>query len=385
MKIMYILHESGSSFNGASRSALTLVKAAVENGDSVFVVLPMKKGKIVEELDKIQNVKIIESRFYNWKRRKSDSKIKQFGHMVKYHCLEKIKNNYESTRLAQLALKENIDIIHSNSSVVNIGGLIYKKTGIPHVWHVREFGEEDFSMYPFESNRYFYGFMYKNATKIVCVSNAIQRKLKGNMPENKLCVVYNGVDIPDKNQGEHIAGNLLIAGMISKNKGQWIAVEAVDILRKRGVDVRLFIAGKGNTENLGSFFENNKDRIELLGFVNDMEKIREVMDIELMCSVSEGFGRTLVEGMASRLIVIASNRGSAPEIVKEGINGFLFESNNPKSLADIIEKVLKKQNIEKEQIRNQAYNDAIDRFSKNVYINNIRNIYQLLEEEYNES
>lgn len=382
MKIMYILHESGESFNGASRSALSLIKNAVENNDDVYVVLPLKEGKLVEELNKLNNVKIIEEKYFRWKRIKSNRKVKRVLDYIKYYIYENLRNIQIAKKISKYVVDEQIDIVHTNSSVVNIGGLIHQYAKIPHVWHVREFGEEDFDMYPLNSEKNFYKFMYKNSTAIVCISKAIANKMSQYMPKDKIKVIYNGIEIPDLEFKKKFSNNLLISGMISKKKGQWVAVEAVEILKNRGIDVNLYIAGKGEDANLGEYYVCNKDRIKKLGFVNDMKKVRSEMDIELMCSVSEGFGRTIIEGMASGLIVIAAAGGAAPELIKDGKNGFLFEVNNPEQLATVIQQVIELTDEEKIKIRNKSYIEAKNKFSEKKYVESIRDLYiKLLAEE----
>lgn len=380
MKIMYILHESGASFNGASRSALTLIKKSLENNDTVYVVLPLKEGKIVEELKKLQYVKIIEEPYFRWKRVKPKKRIKRYIGNMKYHIQEAPRNIQIAKKLSRYAIAEKIDLIHTNSSVVNIGGLIHKYTKIPHIWHIREFGEEDFNMYAMNSNDFFYKFIYENSTKIVCISEAVAKKMRSHMPDKKIKVIYNGVEIPELRSKNQFSNNLLISGMISRKKGQWVAVSAIEILKQKKMDVNLYIAGKGNDADLGSDYINNSDRIKKLGFVENMEKLRAEMDIELMCSVSEGFGRTIIEGMAAGLLVIAAAGGAAPELIRDGENGFLFDVNDPKDLANVIQKVNALTFEEKMKIRERAYAEVKQKFSEEVYVHNIRNLYmQLLE------
>ena len=375
LNIMYVLHESGPSFNGASRSALSLIQAASAAGDSLCVVVPLMEGKLIEELRRIPNVEIIESRFYRWKIRRKSNKIKRLLQEYGYTLYYRWKNRILAHKLSNIARKKQIDIIHSNSSVIDMGGLIHAETGIPHVWHVREFGEEDFDMYPLDSEKYFYEFLYNQASEIICISEAIANKLRKYIPSDKIEVIYNGVDFPDQLTLHSDNNNLLISGMISLKKGQWIAVQAIDILRKKHIDVKLSVAGKGDLSTLGKAYEDNAESVHILGFVNDMKSLRKKMDIELMCSVSEGFGRTIVEAMASGLLVIAANGGAASEIIEDGVNGFLFEVNNPESLAEVIEKVLALDYAGKKAIREFAFFDASSKYTTDIYVSNVRNSY----------
>jgi len=67
-----------------------------------------------------------------------------------------------------------------------------------------------------------------------------------------------------------------------------------------------------------------------------------------ICSRSEAFGRVTIEGLLSGCIVIGSNSGFTPEIIKDGKTGYLYEPYNPDSLATKI--IFVNENREKAQI-----------------------------------
>mgnify|MGYP002648584445 CR=1 FL=1 len=374
MRVMYILHESGDSFNGASRSALTLIQEAAKDNDRVYVVLPKKMGRLFDELKRLKHVEIIEATYYRWKKRKAKNFVKSFIRYIKYRFYESIVNRVTARKLGMYALKEKVDVIHTNSSVINLGGLIHKVTKIPHVWHIREFGEEDFDMYPMESKHYFYDFIYNNSNFVLCISEAIGNKLRKNMPGDKIKVIYNGIHIPPLCDKQHFSNNLLISGVISKKKGQWIAVEAVRLLKEKGIVADLYIAGKGDEQSL-NITPDIASHIHVLGFIDDMAMLRSNMDVELMCSVSEGFGRTTVEAMASGLLTVAAAGGASPEIVREGENGFLFDVNDPVSLSEVLRKILLYSDTRKIEIRKSAYEDVRKRFNRELYVNEVKKLY----------
>ena len=383
---MYILHESGDSYNGASRSALSIISGISKKSDRVFVVIPKGKGRVYSELIKIPNVVVLEEHLFRWKRRKNKNRFKQLISYAKYHLYEKRINRKLAKKLSKIAVSEGVDLIHSNSSVIDIGGLIYKETKIPHIWHIREFGEEDFDMYPMDHISCFYHFIEQNSTRVICVSKALKAKLSKYIKEDKIDVVYNGVKVCKLSKKNGYHNNLIISGVISEKKGQWIATKAIQILEKRGIHTTLHIAGTGDEDYVERLSRGLNDRIVFHGFVDDMNELREKMDIELICSISEGFGRTVIEGMAAGLLVIGANRGAVPELINDGENGFLFEANNPNSLAGVIEKVILLNNQEKNQIRQKAYNYVEQRFNEEYYIDTIKNLYlDLLKKETDEN
>ena len=86
-----------------------------------------------------------------------------------------------------------------------------------------------------------------------------------------------------------------------------------------------------------------EDRIRFAGWVNDRSRLYGCLNhatIFVMPSLSEGLPRALIEAMACGLPVVATNVGGVPEIVVDGVNGFLVPPRDEKALAEAIEKAL---------------------------------------------
>lgn len=62
--------------------------------------------------------------------------------------LANVHNRLLVSHTANILKKYKVDIIHSNSSVIDFGALLSKKLRIPHVWHLREFGNLDYGIKP---------------------------------------------------------------------------------------------------------------------------------------------------------------------------------------------------------------------------------------------
>ena len=112
-----------------------------------------------------------------------------------------------------------------------------------------------------------------------------------------------------------------------------------------------------------------------------MTEIRKNMDIELMCSICETFGRVTVEGMRNGLLVIGSNTGGTPEIIKDKYNGLLYEQGKPQDLA---EKILSSINNKDEarKIAENAYQFSQTNFTPE---SNTKQIYEVIKEVLNEN
>ena len=112
----------------------------------------------------------------------------------------------------------------------------------------------------------------------------------------------------------------------------------------------------------------------MIPFQLDLKELRKEADIALMCSKSEGFGRVTVESMLSENIVIGANCAGTAEIIKDGINGYLYESGNIYDLSEKIYYVIAHWNDQQKIIKN-AKEYAKLNFNIESYAKKICEIY----------
>ena len=186
-----------------------------------------------------------------------------------------------------------------------------------------------------------------------------ERSLGFREYKNKISVIYNAVDF---NVG--IVGTGLDLSMAIKQKysphGEKIMMTACRLTPWKGVDqiinilpdlikqigsVNFLILGEGSElENLKSKIKNLKldDNVHFLGKINqeDMANYFKIADVFILNSQYEGLSHTLLEVMQAGAPIIASNCGGNPELIENGVNGFLFEYNNKQEMLASLEKIL---------------------------------------------
>lgn len=364
MNILMITHER--NLNGASKSLLNLIDQ-MKDKHTFFVVTPFSDGPMADEL-KRREIRFFYHGMKRWMRRRSESWIKWKLIQIRWLCFEQFKNIVEAKKIVREIEDLSIDVIHTNVSVVNIGGLVSKMTGIPHIWYIREFGKEDFNMYPVCSSKRLYSFIDEYADTVVVISKALREKYRNLLHKTDIKLIYNGVGSENiyseraytckRNQIK-----FLISGKIQPAKCQKIAILACAELQKRGIkNFELYVAGRGNVGDLENLFPEESEYVTFLGQVEDMPSLRKKMDVELVCSKSEAFGRVTVEAMMAGMPVIGSNSGGTPELIVDGFNGLLFEPGNFKKLASCMELFITDQK-EIEKMGRQAQEYAIEHFS----------------------
>ena len=338
MNIIYVTHEKVLS--GASRSLIELIDEVIKY-HKVFVLTAYRSGEFIEYLRK-SNIERIYCPFIKWRSHFRGGRLVSGIKRLVLYFLQPI--NLISARCLCIRLRKlNIDIIHSNTSVEPIGALLAKYTGIRHICHIREFGEEDFNMQFVADPIKCYEFLNNYVDRFIFVSKAIALKYRNWIPASKSVVIYDGVgeaycNIKSYSRKEKF--QLLIASRVEPAKRQTDAIEAIRLLVDKGYDnIRLIIAGGGDYRPVLTLIEqlHLDEYIECLGNVENLKSIRQLVDIELVCSKMEAFGRVTIEAMLSGNPVIGSNSGGTGELIIDGLNGYLYTPGNIGELAEKIE------------------------------------------------
>lgn len=129
-------------------------------------------------------------------------------------------------------------------------------------------------------------------------------------------------------------------------KGQHIAIEALKILKDKGVgNIKLDFIGEGESEKYLKELVINYNleaQIQFLGNRTREYIYSSLKDYELLIqpSLFEGFGLTVAEGMAAKIPVLVSDNDGPMELIDRGKYGYCFEIGNASSLATMIEKVM---------------------------------------------
>lgn len=337
MNILFISHEN--AMNGANKSMTNLIDEMSEEHNFYVWCRQGEKGELVEELKK-RKVRIYYKPFYCWCTYKPKGLAGILRRRLRWYIKERPHNMRVVDNMAAYIAENHIDLIHMNSGIIDIGIYLKKKYKIPLIWHIREFGKEDFGWIPLCTEKKYFKEINTYSDKVIAISKAVYEKYKEKIAEDKLKVIYNG--IPFESQIMDKTYNLqkdsvvfLQTGVLSEAKGQRIAILAIKELKDEGYNkAKIIFAGRGNPDDICTLEERETLNIEFLGQVKDMNSVRKNADVELVCSKCEAFGRVTVEAMMSGMPVIGSAAGGTPELIKDGITGFTFEPNSYKSLAD---------------------------------------------------
>ena len=218
--------------------------------------------------------------------------------------------------------------------------------------------------------------MYRK-NNFITISNA-QRKGNGNL--HYIGTVYNGIDLSDfdfvADRGKYFA----FLGRMSHEKGP---KEAILSAKKAGVKLKM--AAKIDAADVPYFTKevkpliDNKD-IEYIGEIGEKEKnkfLGGAIALLGLINWEEPFGLYFTEAMATGTPIISVRRGSAPELIKQGITGYLVDRNRIVSeAAKYIKKIMSMSNLDYSRMRLQSRNNVVKNFSIAKMVDDYECIYQ---------
>ena len=156
--------------------------------------------------------------------------------------------------------------------------------------------------------------------------------VKNVMIYNSLCDEFNdGLNKSDelkKQLGINWSGKIIIyAGRLDEIKGVQCLLQALSILKSKGILFHLFIAGNGHFEATIDFASDLYTNITFTGLLNKekLYQLYSIADIGVFPSLYEEFGYVILEMMLHRLPVVGYRTSSTAEIVEDGHTGLLAE------------------------------------------------------------
>jgi glycosyltransferase involved in cell wall biosynthesis len=344
MRVAFVTHYS--KLYGANRSLLALIDGLRRHQVSSCVVLP-GEGPMAEAL-RARGVPLLVAPTAIWvaKPIREQGLLKQLLRYTRRRlgALMRACANLVSLPIVAGQMRRwGTDVVYSNSSVLPIGVLASRLLGLPHVWHLREFGDLDFGLRP-DWGQGLVARALASADAVIAISQAVRSHLLSGRTYEVAHVICNGVAwesdfdrLRDAARSAPRAGEaycFALVGVIDEAKGQETAIRALAITADRFPAVRLLIAGGGDTGPLRRLAADLgvEDKVEFLGYVEDPFEVYLGADAVLMCSRSEAMGRVTAEAMAASRPVIGHDAGATSELVEHGVTGLLYRG-GPESLA----------------------------------------------------
>jgi glycosyltransferase involved in cell wall biosynthesis len=184
------------------------------------------------------------------------------------------------------------------------------------------------------------------------ISSSTTNQLKRWAPETTIVQFPAWTDIETFLEAGRKKANdtcsIVYAGVLNPVKGIHHLINAFSVVAEQFPSAPLFVIGKYENKSYGASL---RIQVQKLGLENRVRFIGHLSQAELACrmseaavlvlpSTSEGLGRVIIEAMATATPVIGSDVGGIPELIKDGVNGFLIAPGDEQALAEKLRWVL---------------------------------------------
>lgn len=381
--MLFVSHDS--SLYGAQLSLLGLISRLDKDRVSSVVVTP-NEGDLVGELERL-GVPVHVSPLTRWVVSSNGVEANRF--QVSWAALKGVSRRVRAVQ--NLIAQTNAELVYTNTVTCVDGAIAARKTGRPHIWHLREHirGNQDLEalLPPALACRV----VSRLSSQVICNSEALRDSYLFGIPRRKIEVVYNGIDLdkfsPQARVRESFRSEIDVAndaplvgivGSITPRKGHLVFVDAAEQILKQHPRAIFVLAGAGEAQFVRSVEQRIAaaglgDAFRFLGWRPDVERILPALDVLVIASDQEAFGRTVIEGMACGVPVVATRSGGPEEIVVDAQTGYLVPVNDPVGMGAAVSAVLQDAGLAT-RLGGMGRQRAVEVFSLDAYASKLQSI-----------
>jgi glycosyltransferase involved in cell wall biosynthesis len=376
-RILYV--NNGADIYGASRCLIRLVKALDRTRYIPLVLLP-EDGPLRQRLEDLGVEVVFHPRLSVITRR-----VFRSWRILLFFLEFPVSVLF----LWWLMRRRRIDLVHTNTGVMVSPALAAKLAGVPHLWHIRDWFQEFRQIWkPYSS------YILWSSKAVIAISQAVASQF---VEKSKIIVVYDACAMDEFLIGDEQAGQKFrqrfglgtdfVVGCVGRiklvRKGQEVLVRAAAVLKARGLHPKVLIVGSvypGNEDNLWSLQElirasGLQENVILTGELAEVKEAYAAMNVLVLPSAQpEPLGDVIIEAMAMSVPVIATSLGGPPEVVQDGVTGFLVPPSDPEALADKIELLMKDPELG-QRLGQAGPNRVMERFAVAKMIREIEALY----------
>jgi len=348
LRVVFVSHSG--SLGGAEKNLLELVENLTKKSVTCIVLLP-SDGELASEL----RARGIQCRIlgYQWWVHVGGAwnSLREFAYLQ----IRTLRNLVVLWQVVRLLLEWRPDVVFTNTITVPAGAIAARIVRKPHVWLIEEFGDENDRLVFDLGIRVSTKLMDKYSRSVLTVSEAVLRRYANYIARDKLFCTYPGISCQPKESGvsKERTGStvrLAIVGIVEERKGQSDAVCALASLRKQGVEAELDIVGDAVPNYMRKLQttimkEGLAPFVHFHGYLKKPSDVVIQSDIVLVCSRAEAYGRVTVEAMCLRKPIVGTNSGGTPELIEDGITGYLYTPGDCEDLAGKIRYLAENQEL----------------------------------------
>jgi glycosyltransferase involved in cell wall biosynthesis len=261
--------------------------------------------------------------------------------------------------------------------------LIAKLFNVPVIVHVHGSSFKDFYARLSEGQKKYCRFILNRCDKLIVLSKEWYQYFSSLIPKDKVQVLYNGVTksgftLQKKNNDIPIA---LFMGRLGQRKGTYDLIEAIKLLKEKGIKGKFLLAGDGEEEEVNKLIKkyNLQEYVETLGWINGDQKksLLEISDLLVLPSYNEGLPMAILEAMDYGLPIVSTPVGGIPEVIKDDENGYLVKPGDVHNLASRLSDLLVNEEL-RYDMGNNNQRQIAEKYDLDVLLKDLSLLYKNL-------
>lgn len=288
-------------------------------------------------------------------------------------------------RMADYLRRNRIDVVHSHNPLVHHYAVVASRlAGVPVVFNTIH-GIDNLASPPgFAEKLYAAMIRWSDASVAVCPMAHRAFIAGGVIPPDRLITINNGISqaaylkLEQRISGD---GNIVfgIVGRLVPVKDHSLLLDAFQRLLQRQPACRLRILGDGPLrESLEQQAQRNgiKHATEFVGYSADVPAFLATVDVAVLTSVSEGLPLSILEAMAAARPVVGTAVGGMPDLIEEGVTGWLCPPGDPDGLASALGQAVAAGRDRLASMGARARELAADQYSLDRMIDEYENLFR---------
>lgn len=317
-RICMVAHDPG--LQGAERAMLDMAVYLDAAGWDVTVLVPFEAGGLAALVDKAGLKRATIPYYYWWGPGQLSGRLKR-----------SLANLAALPRLVRLFRGGRFDAVYTHSTAVGAPPLAARLAGVPHIWHMHEFGpyEEGDRVIEYDlGERLTLGLMRWTRSTYVAVAKVIRDTFRSRLGDADIRVIYQPVPFSPELADDDAAAvaairaiegpKIIYVGAVVETKRQEDAVRALPAILAAHPEARLILGGRvepGYGARVHALAEELgvAHAVVTLGFLANAPAVIGLCDVSINCRLAEASPRVLIESMMAGTLVVAAGAGGNVE------------------------------------------------------------------------
>lgn len=284
---------------------------------------------------------------------------------------------WQATKLSKFIASKEIDVVHIHDKkdlplLAIAKSICHYPFKIAHTRHMS---------LPGKKRDIYHRWLYRQVDAFFVITEWMKSQALENLalaPENihkinlgtaliEPCDPVELVDLKQSLFPEHQGLWLANIARIQHEKGQHVFLEAVKLLKDKGIEVAAVVAGGSEApeyvRQLEQYIEQHQLKVKIFEHRDDIPVLIQAMDAVVLTTECETFGLIMIEAMMAEVVAIGSNSGGVPEIINHLEDGLLFKVFDAQDLAKQVELINFSTEL-KDKLASKGLQKALKRFEK---------------------